>query len=258
MRKIKLLLSYDGTDFLGWQRQPSSPTVQGTVEAVLSQLYNEPIKIVGSGRTDAGTHAVGQVAHFQAPKILNREERLLYAMNSLLPDSIVVKGAWLADDEFHSLFSAQRKTYIYRIWNHPIRSALWRKRALWVPEPLNLEVLNQFSKASIGRKDFKSFQSTGTPVKSTVRTIDICAWKALGRGHLLEFRIRGNGFLKQMVRNLVGTQLYLERNKSDLSRLLDIFDARDRQAAKATAAAHGLYLYRVEYPPTLDNKCRKL
>ena len=256
MRKIKLLVSYDGTDFLGWQRQSDPATVQGTLEQALSQLYNEPVKVVGSGRTDAGTHAVGQVAHFAAPKILNKEERLLRALNSLLPDSVVVKGAWLAPDDFHALFSARRKTYIYRIWNHPIRSALWRKRALWVPKPLDLDYLNQLAQGILGEKDFKSFQTSGTPVKSTIRRIDQCQWS--GKKHLLEFRIRGNGFLKQMVRNLVGTLLYLERQKSDISRLGDIFDARDRQVAKATAAAHGLYLYRVEYPPELDNKCRKL
>lgn len=259
MRKIKLLISYDGTDYQGWQRQSAgASTVQGALETVLTQVYSEPIKIVGSGRTDAGTHAVGQVAHFDAPKIFNKEERLVRAVNSLLPDSIVVKDAWHAPDDFHALFSARRKTYIYRIWNHPIRSALWRNRALWVPQPLNLELLNQYSRGILGEKDFKSFQTAGTPVKTTVRRISRCEWTALKGGPLLEFRITGSGFLKQMVRNLVGTQLYLERHQSELSRLYDIFDAHDRQAAKATAAAHGLYLYRVEYPQALDNKCRKL
>lgn len=258
MRKIKLLLSYDGTDFSGWQRQPGCTTVQGTLEHCLSQLYNQPIKVKGSGRTDAGTHAVGQVAHFEAPKVMVKEERLVHALNSLLPDTIAVKNAWEAPEDFHALFSARRKTYIYRIWNHPQRSALWNKRALWVPQPLDLEYLNQLATGILGRKDFKSFQSAGTPVKSTVRSVDHCSWRRLSSGYLLEFRIRGNGFLKQMVRNLMGTQIYLERQKADLSRLYDIFDAKDRQAAKATAAAHGLYLYRVEYPPALDNKCRKL
>jgi tRNA pseudouridine38-40 synthase len=258
VRKIKLLISYDGADFQGWQRQPGKPTIQGTLESVLTQLYGEPIKIVGSGRTDAGTHAVGQVAHFAAPKIFGKEERLVRALNSLLPDSIVVKDAWLAPDDFHALFSCKRKTYLYRIWNHPVKSALWRGRALWVGEPLDLERLNQYARALVGEKDFKSFQTTGTPVKSTVRRIDLCTWSASNSGHLLEFRIRGNGFLKQMVRNLVGTQLYLERHQADLTRLLDILEAKDRQAAKATAAAHGLYLTRVEYPRALDNKCRKL
>ncbi len=256
-RIIKLLISYDGTQFNGWQKQPGLNTVQSTVESVLSQIYNEPIKIIGSGRTDAGTHAVGQVAHFEAPKISTSEHRMVRAMNAMLPESVVIKGAWHAPDDFHARKSAVRKTYIYRIWNHEIRSALWHQRALWVPQELNLGLLNQFARQIEGRKDFKSFQSQGTPVKSTIRRIDQCLWKPRGQG-LLEFRITGNGFLKQMVRNLVGTLLHLERNRMELTDLLNIFDARDRQAAKATAAAHGLYLYRVEYPPTLDNKCRKL
>jgi len=262
MRKIRLLLTYDGTDFSGWQRQIEGvSTVQGTLEAVLSQIYSEPIGVIGSGRTDAGTHAVGQVVHFEAPKILAKEERLVRALNSLLPDSIAVKGAWLAPDEFHSLASARRKTYIYRIWNHPIRAPLWHNRALWVPTPLDLNLLNALSQSILGSRDFKSFQTTGTPVKSTVRTVDLCRWIAK-TPHLLEFHIRGNGFLKQMVRNLVGTQLHLERNQTPagdhLKQLQDIFNALDRRAAKTTVAAHGLYLYKVEYPAALDNKCRKL
>ncbi len=261
MRKIKLLLTYDGTDFQGWQRQPGLRTVQGTLEQVLSKIYDEPIKVIGSGRTDAGTHAIGQVAHFQAPKILNREERLERALNSLLPDQIAVKGVWHAPDDFHALASARRKTYISRIWNHTIRSPLWINRALWIPKPLDLALLNEVSKGVLGSRDFKSFQTSGTPVKSTIRTIEICQWAAKSP-HLIEFRIRGNGFLKQMVRNLVGTLLHLERHRgaagSENVELERIFDAKDRQVAKTTVAAHGLYLYRVEYPLTLDKKCRKL
>ncbi len=257
MRIIKLLISYDGTQFMGWQKQPGLNTVQSTVETVLSQIYNEPIKITGSGRTDAGTHAVAQVAHFVAPKVSASEHRLVRAMNAMLPEAVVIKGAWHAPDEFHARKTAVRKTYIYRIWNHPIRSALWHNRALWVPQPLDLDRLNQFARHCQGRKDFKSFQTQGTPVKTTVRRIDQAIWTAPHKG-LVEFRITGNGFLKQMVRNLVGTLLHLERNKMELTDLLNIFDAQDRQAAKATAAAYGLYLYRVQYPPALDKKCRKL
>ena len=257
MRTIKLLLSYDGIDFQGWQKQPGALTVQTTVETVLSQIYNEPIKIIGSGRTDAGTHAVGQVAHFIAPKVLTTEARLIRALNAMLPDSVVCKGAWEAPPEFHARKSAVRKTYVYRVWNHELRSALWRNRALWVPQPLDLKFLNQLARHIEGRKDFKSFQTQGTPVNSTIRRIDNCSWETPVKG-LVEFRIRGNGFLKQMVRNLVGTLLHLERNKMALVDLINIFQAHDRQAAKTTAPAYGLYLYRVEYPADLDIKCRKL
>jgi tRNA pseudouridine38-40 synthase len=213
--------------------------------------------VIGSGRTDAGTHAVQQVVHFEAPKILKQEERLVRALNAMLPETVVVRGAWAAPDDFHALYSAHRKTYIYRIWNGPTRSALWHKRALHVAHPLNLKFLQTLASEVIGTKDFKSFQTTGTPVKTTVRTVDVCEF-AVKSGHLIEFRIRGSGFLKQMVRNLVGTMLHLERNQGDLEQWKAIFAARNRQAAKATAPAHGLYLYRVYYPRALDNKCLKL
>lgn len=257
MRKIRLLLSYDGTPFQGWQKQPGFTTVQGTVEEVLSQLYSEPVKVVGSGRTDSGTHAVGQVAHFEAPKKLGSEGKLVRSLNALLPPTIAVKGAWLAPEDFHALASARRKTYIYRIWNHPIRSALWFQRALWVPHELNLKFLNQLAAQVTGTRDFKSFQTQGTPVKTTIRRMDRCLWSRTS-AHQLQFEIRGSGFLKQMVRNLVGTMLHLERNKGSIGDFRAIFEAQDRQAAKATAAAHGLYLYKVEYPRALDNKCLKL
>lgn len=255
--RIRLLLSYDGVQFQGWQKQPGRNTVQGHLEQVLTQIYSEPIRVVGSGRTDAGTHAVGQVAHYEAPKKLARQDKLIRSLNALLPASIAVKAAWEAPEDFHALASAKRKTYVYRVWNHPIRSALWHNRALHVPHPLNMELLNELAQQVLGRKDFKSFQNEGTPVKSTVRLIDKCAWHQRSP-HLVELRIRGNGFLKQMVRNLVGTMLYLERNGGTPQDFSKMFEARDRQAAKATAPAHGLYLYSVEYPRTLDNRCLKI
>ncbi|MBX3020813.1 MAG: tRNA pseudouridine(38-40) synthase TruA [Bdellovibrionales bacterium] len=257
MRKIRLHLSYDGSNFQGWQKQPGRSTVQGTLEEVLTQLYAEPVRVVGSGRTDAGTHAVQQVAHFEAPKILSSEPKLMRSLNALLPPEIVVRGAWLAPEDFHSLASARRKTYLYRIWSNPVRSALWHHRALWVPHELDVKFLNSLARQVLGTKDFASFQTTGTPVKSTVRTVDRCHFEQRSK-HMIDLQIRGNGFLKQMVRNLVGTMLHLERNQGSIADFRAIFAAHDRQAAKATAAAHGLYLYRVEYPPALDKKCLKL
>ncbi|MGE4130282.1 MAG: tRNA pseudouridine(38-40) synthase TruA [Bdellovibrionales bacterium] len=253
---IKLLLSYDGSPYEGWQRQPGKTTVQGEIEAALSQIYNEPITIVGSGRTDAGTHAVGQVAHFTPPK-KGPEVRLQRALNSMLPDTIAVKGVWETPPDFHSRKSARAKTYCYKIWNHPVKSALWHHRALHVPKPLDRATLARLAEEIVGERDFKSFQSTGTDVKTTVRRIFSCQWRERSP-HLLEFEITGNGFLKQMVRNLVGTMLHLTRNQMEVADLRAIFAAHDRQAAKATVAAHGLYLVRVQYPSDLDNRCRKL
>lgn len=258
MRRIKLLLSYDGTPYLGWQKQPNGNTVQGEIERVLSKIYDHPITVIASGRTDAGTHAVAQVAHFDAPKIWGRGEHLLQrTLNSLLPNSIVVKGAWLAPENFHAMLSVERKTYTYRIWNHPTRSALWAYRALWVPESLDLELLNSISQPLLGEHDFKSFQSSGTPVPSTIRHIEKAEWRHKS-AHLLEFSIQGRGFLKQMVRNIVGTVLYIHQKGGGAKELKRILEACNRQMAKDTAPAHGLYLRKVEYPRKLDNKCRKL
>ena len=256
-RKIRLLVSYDGTEYQGWQKQPGKQTLQGTLEATLTQIYGEPIRVIGSGRTDSGTHAVGQVAHFTAPRRINAEERLVRALNSLLPDDIVVKAAYLAPKDFHALACARRKIYLYRIWNNPVRSALWRKRALWSPQPLNLRLLNTFAHQIVGEYDFKSFQTAGSETKTSVRRIFTCGFEAR-RGSLVEFRIEGSGFLKQMVRNLVGTMLYLDRTKGSLADFRDILAARDRQRARATAPAHGLYLYRVGYPAALDKECAKI
>lgn len=257
-RRIKLVLSYDGTPFQGWQRQTrTEATIQGELERVLSRIYDCPITVIGSGRTDSGTHAVAQVAHFDAPKIIPTEPKLIRALNGLLPESVVVKSVSLAPPDFHAMFSVTRKTYIYRVWNHPVRSALWHLRAHWVQKPLNLELLNDFSSLLVGEHDFKSFQTTGTPVPSTVRTIEHARWQAKHK-YLLEFSICGDGFLKQMVRNIVGAQLYLERNGGTPADFQSIVEAKDRRKAKDTAPAHGLYLYRVEYPRELDNKCLKL
>jgi tRNA pseudouridine38-40 synthase len=256
-RKIRLLISYDGTEYQGWQKQPGKPTLQGTLEEVLTQIYGEPVRVIGSGRTDSGTHAVGQVAHFTAPREINAEARLVRALNSLLPDDIVVKAAWRAPADFHALACARRKVYIYRIWNDPVRSALWRRRALWCPKPIDLACVNAMCEVITGEHDFKSFQTAGSETKTSVRRVYSARFEAR-RGSLVEFRIEGSGFLKQMVRNLVGTMLYLERTRGTVEEFSGILEARDRQRARATAPAHGLYLYRVTYPRALDKGCSKI
>lgn len=257
MPRYRLSISYDGTPFQGWQKQPQKPSVQSELEAALSKILNQPIRTIGSGRTDAGTHAINQVVHFDADKLPSSRDNWVRGLNSLLPDSITVKSMSVAPEDFHAQRSAVAKTYIYRIWNHPIRSSLWRDRALWVPHSLDVELLQTLSQPLIGEHDFRSFQTQGTPVKSTIRRIYRLEWRGQA-GRIIELRVRGSGFLKQMVRNMVGTLLYLERQRAQPTRMVEILQAHDRSAAKGTAPAHGLYLYRVEYPRDLDNKCRKL
>ena len=227
------------------------------LEGALGQLYSVPIQTTGSGRTDSGTHAVAQVVHFEAPKILRNEGNLLRALNAILPPTICVKGAWLAPEDFHARASARRKTYVYKIWNARERSALWYQRALWVPRAVNLDALQAMTSSLVGERDFRSFQSRGTPTKTTVRHIYSADWiRRVGPN--IEFRVTGSGFLKQMVRNLVGTMLELARHSKGPEDLARILRAHDRREAFMTAPAHGLYLYRVVYPASLDKRCTKL
>lgn len=255
--KIKLFISYDGTDFAGWQRQKGGQTtIQETLEKALSRLFDEEIKVVGSGRTDAGVHAVGQVAHFLTSKNPDRY-RLLQAINSLTPSSIAVKEAWAAPEDFHARASATHKVYRYFIHNSPVPTALRARFTTWIRPPLEAEKLNAYARFLVKKQDFKSFQSSGTEVASTVREIYSAEWKWVGP-HLLEFTVVGDGFLKQMVRNIVGTQLDLFQNEQPPEEMGRILAATDRREAKTTAPPQGLHLWSVHYPRSLDNKCRKI
>lgn len=254
--RYKMVLAYDGGCFNGWQKQPSGPpTVQGTLEKILKQILGQPTRIIGSGRTDTGVHALMQVAHFDSDKSLNSS--FTRSLNALAPDGLVIKSLQTAPDDFHALASVESKTYVYRIWNAPVPSVTRRHFSLHVMKPLDVEKLNDLSRLLIGELDFKSFQSRGTPVATTVRKVSRAEWRHASR-HMIEFEIAGEGFLKQMVRNIVGTLLYLERKGLSQEDLGSILEASDRQAAKATAPPHGLFLYRVKYPAALDNRCRKI
>lgn len=255
--RVRLLIKYDGTDFEGWQRQPEGKaTIQAELEKALSFVMNEKITVIGSGRTDAGVHAEAQNAHFKCTN--NPEDRnLAMAVNSRLPDSIAIQKAWIAPDDFHAQMSATSKTYLYRIYNSPIRDPLTYRYHTWFKKPLDLQKLNAYSEILIGEKDFKSFQSSGTEVRTTVREITEARWTQISEKEL-EFRISGTGFLKQMVRNIVGTLIHLENKGQSPEELESILQAKDRQKAWGTAPAQGLILHEVCYPSDLDNRCREI
>lgn len=257
MTKVRLHIAYDGTNYVGWQKQTGrkSPTIQGELEEALLQLTGENFKTIGSGRTDSGVHARHQVVHFT----FNEPDKYPWvkALNSLTGEQILVKAAYAAPSEFHALASARKKTYSYYIQNSSLRPLFRRQYCWWQRRPLDLQWLQAAAKLVQGKQDFKSFQSQGTPVPDTVREVFSAKWY-LHPGELLEFRITGEGFLKQMVRNLVGTQIQLHLKGAKPSTLIDILKAKSRQAAGLTAPAHGLFLNSVEYPPELDNQCRKL
>ena len=255
--KIKLHLTYDGSPFGGWQKQKKGKaTIQGKLEEALERVFKVPISTMGSGRTDAGVHAFQQIVHFEIDKLPDKMN-LVRALNSLTPHEIVVKNAWVAPDDFHALASATSKTYRYLILNSELPSAFRYKYTAWVKYSLNIEQLEKITAPLLGEHDFKSFQTSGTEVSSTTRTLTAMHWRQLP-GNIVEFSVSGTGFLKQMVRNIVGTSLDLYRKGQTAQQMSSVLAARSRTEALGTAPAEGLYLYCVEYPTDLDNKCRKI
>lgn len=241
---------------MGWQKQPKGTfTVQGVLEEKLSQIFREEIQVQGSGRTDRGVHALHMVAHFDC-SMDPTKIKLQMALQSLCPKFIAIKNVYVAPKEFHAQRSATEKTYKYLIRNAPTPSSqLWNK-SVWIKQPLDLDYLNQVAQFLIGTHDFKSFQNAGTDLKTTVREIYEAKW-ILRKPGWVEFYIRGNGFLKQMVRNIVGTQLALLKERQPIEKMKEILEAKDRTVAYKTADPEGLYLVSVKYPQTLDNKCLK-
>lgn len=229
------------------------------IEGALEKVFNEKISLFASGRTDAGVHALNQVCHFSTRRKIDPTKKwdLCWALNAHLPSSIVVKKAWLAPEDFHATLSATHKTYRYLIINRPRPSAHLSRYAHWARLPIDIAHLQESSKFLVGNHDFKSFQSVGTPVKDTIREIYKAEWQWRRPG-VMQFSVTGSGFLKQMVRNIVGTSLMLERKGLEPSKMKEIIEAKDRTKAGPPAPAEGLYLMRVYYPQDLDNRCLEL
>jgi tRNA pseudouridine38-40 synthase len=254
--RTRIHISYDGTDFSGWQRQTKLTSVQGTLEAAISKIYTQPIRVLGASRTDSGVHANQQVAHFDAPRDPSSFD-LRYAIQCLTPESIVIKEIFQAPSDFHAIACVTDKIYKYRVVNRKVPSALRGRFTYWVRYPLNIEYLNAASQFFIGTQDFKGFQSSGTVVQSTIRTISEAHWTQVDED-TLEFVIRGDGFLKQMVRNIVGTLIDLNQDELPPERIRELIELGDRRLAGPTAPPQGLFLNRVNYPDFIDNRCRKI
>lgn len=256
-KRIRLLVAYDGTDFCGWQRQSQRGkiSVALAIEQAIEKVLNEPIGLYASGRTDAGVHAYGQVCHFDTTRYKVRAKKwdLCWALNAQLPPSIVIKKAWLAPDDFHSTLSSERKTYRYVIFNQPRPSPFLHRYAYWHRKPIDLKHLRDSSQYLLGEQDFKSMQSVGSIVSHTNRIIYQAHWEK--EGSHLKFTVTGSGFLKQMVRNIVGTQLLLEQKGLPPETMKEILKAKDRQKAGPPAPPQGLFLMKVYYPQNLDKRC---
>jgi tRNA pseudouridine38-40 synthase len=245
MRTIKLLIEYDGTNYLGWQVQAKGLTIQGMIEEKLKLLTGEGVRLIGSGRTDAGAHAFGQVAHFKTRSEMDLRS-IQRALNSLFPPDIAIKGVEEADENFHARKQARSKVYEYRILNQPIRSVFHRGYAWHIVQKLDMEEMKKATQKLVGENDFSSFRSTGTPTKTAIRKVFRAEWKR-GRDGLIRFEIEASGFLKQMVRAIVGTLVEVGKGKISSEELQRILESKDRKKAGPTAPAQGLFLKEVKY-----------
>lgn len=244
---FKLLIEYDGSAYCGWQRQRRQRSVQGEIERALETITGHHVALAGSGRTDAGVHALGQVASFRLETRLE-PEALRQGLNSLTPPDIVIHACTPVSETFHARFSAQGKTYRYRLLNRPIPSAVGRQYAWFIHRPLALEAMRSALPHIEGTHDFKAFEGVGSPRSSTVRTVSAIGLDCELQGYLA-LEVSGSGFLKHMVRNIVGTLVWVGLGKLSPEDVPRIIASRDRRGAGPTAPAHGLFLVRVIYPP---------
>ena len=250
MRNLKLILSYDGAEFAGWQVQPNASTLQGTLASAIGRITGEKVLPQGSGRTDAGVHALAQVVTFVTESSVPTEN-FLKALNDILPASVRVLQVAEMAAEFHARHSARGKTYRYRMYRSSICPPFLARYVWHYPYPLDEEAMARAAASVVGEKDFTSFAAVdpergreGEPI-SNVRTIFSSSWER--SGDELIYTVRGSGFLHHMVRNLVGTFILVGRGTLQTEDVTRIIDARSRSAAGATAPASGLYLVEVEY-----------
>jgi len=250
MRNIKLALAYDGTDFCGWQVQPNAPSIQGTLASAIGRITGEKVLPQGSGRTDAGVHALGQVATFGTESVIPAAN-LVIALNDILPDSIRVLEATEVPAEFHARKSAKAKTYRYRIFRDAICPPFLARYVWHYPYPLDEEAMREAASVIDGEHDFTSFAAVDPErgreqeTSSNVRRVFSSTWER--NGAELIYEVRGNGFLHHMVRNLVGTFLLVGKGTLRTQDLRIILEKQERAAAGPTSPASGLYLVSVEY-----------
>jgi tRNA pseudouridine38-40 synthase len=254
--RVRIDISYDGSAFFGWQRQTSQVSVQGTIEQAVSKIYGEPIKVIGASRTDTGVHAKQQVAHFDAPKMPGGFD-LRYSIQCQLPEAISIEKLYLAPPHFHSIACVVDKTYRYQVLNRHVPSALQRGQTYWLRAPIDLEFANACTQKILGTHDFKAFKTSGNEVSTTIRTISNAFWSK-DSDSLVGFSVTGDGFMKQMVRNLVGTILWLQKYGRPVEDMVAILNSLDRRQAGPTAPAHALFLESIRYPTDLDIQCRHL
>ncbi|MBF0411172.1 MAG: tRNA pseudouridine(38-40) synthase TruA [Desulfamplus sp.] len=273
MKNFKIVVEYDGTNFAGWQVQKNGITVQGELQKAISVILNQQVKVIGSGRTDSGVHALGQVANFHANTNIS-SDNLLKGVNSIIKTPIVIKSCNIVSSDFHARYSSLSKEYHYYILNSTIPWVLGKDYIWYIKAPLNIDIMKQCCEMLTGEHDFKSFEASGSPRSHTIRTIysadidyigniaispfqtssDILALYPhrlpfIGRSmeKIVLFKIEGNGFLRFMVRNIVGTLVMAGLSKITPNDFRYILEVKNRDLAGATAPARGLFLTSVNY-----------
>ncbi len=244
--KVMLTVSYEGTQYSGWQKQNNSNTIQEEIENALKKIYSQDISILGASRTDAGVHALGQVASFTLEKSNIPIEKLPLILNTLLPDDIVITNAQIASEHFHPRYNAKNKLYQYKIHNSQYRNPLLRNFSWNISQELDIEKMKQAAEHFIGEKDFRGFCSTGGDVKSTIRTITQSKI-SIKDNDLIIYSVEGNGFLYNMVRIIVGTLVYVGLGKIAAEDIPQIINSCNRNNAGKTAPPQGLCLVNVYY-----------
>ncbi len=245
-KNFKLTIGYDGTEFFGWQKQNNTRTVQGEIEKSIGIMTREEVKLHGSGRTDSGVHSVGQIANFVVDTNIS-DENFLKGLNSLLPEDIIIKECSTVDLDFHSRYSAKKKSYKYRILNSETPDLFQRRYSWFIKDRLDISEMNKSAEILVGEHDFKSFESTGSPKHHTIRTI-YNAYFERESNDIISFEISGNGFLKYMVRNIVGTLVDVGKNLKSKEEFENIFKSKNRNNAGVAAPSKGLFLMGVDYP----------
>ena len=245
MRNIKMIVQYDGSNFKGFQRlKDNDNTIQGKIEDVLSKLTEEEIEIIGSGRTDMGVHAMVQVVNFKT-NCTESVEKIQKYLYKYLPESIVIKNIEEVEDRFHSRYNAKSKVYLYKIDNNKFHNPFTRKYSAHISKKLNLDLMKEASRYLIGEHDFSSFASSKSKKKSHVRTIE--SIDIVEKNNMIEIYVKGDGFLYNMVRIIVGTLIDAGLRKINPTDVERILEAKNRNEASETAPAKGLYLFKVQY-----------
>jgi tRNA pseudouridine38-40 synthase len=244
MRNIKITIEYDGSGYHGWQRQPNGISIQEVLEDKLALITNGAVRLIGSGRTDAGVHAVGQVANFKTETKIECSG-LLRGINSLLPMDIAVREVMDVNDEFHARYSAKSKIYSYKIYNSSVRSPLYHNYSWHVFGELDVESMRSASSCLVGTRDFSSFCAAGGDAKTYTRTVLDCS--IAEDAPIILFTIEADGFLRYMVRNIIGTLIDVGKGRITQEDFRVLIDSKDRTNAGITAPPQGLVLKEVKY-----------